>query len=35
MTNDKKGIILVIVSMAIFTVQDILIKFLSSEISMF
>ena len=35
MTDDKRGIILVIVSMTIFTVQDVLIKFLSTDVSMF
>jgi S-adenosylmethionine uptake transporter len=35
MKDDKKGIILVVVSMTIFAVQDILIKFLSVDISMF
>ena len=35
MKDDKKGIILVVVSMTIFAVQDILIKLLSVDISMF
>ena len=35
MKDDNKGIILVVVSMTIFAVQDILIKFLSADISMF
>lgn len=35
MKDDKKGIILVVFSMTIFAVQDILIKFLSVDISMF
>lgn len=35
MKDNKKGIILVIVSMTIFSVQDVMIKFLSVDISMF
>ena len=35
MEDDKKGIILVVAAMTIFVVQDILIKFLSDDISMF
>ncbi|MFT6372407.1 MAG: drug/metabolite transporter (DMT)-like permease [Gammaproteobacteria bacterium] len=35
MKDDKKGIILVVISMTIFAVQDILIKFLSADISIF
>ncbi len=35
MKEDKKSIILVVVSMTIFAVQDLLIKFLSVDISMF
>lgn len=35
MNNDKKGIIFVVVAMTTFAIQDILIKFLSVDISMF
>jgi drug/metabolite transporter (DMT)-like permease len=35
MEDDKKGIILVVAAMTIFVVQDILIKFLSDDISVF
>ena len=35
MNDNRQGILLVVVSMTIFAVQDVLIKFMSTEISMF